>query len=237
MTIDGREVLDIEPEFSRAPTIAGTRASTIANTNDARRVAQFGGKHAVHTLNHEYLFTSKEQIDAFQDFFEKVGGKWKAFWLPSWVAELNPTGSIPNGNNTFVITPVDYPNVYFANPELTRLGHYVFLLHIDGTLHISKVTAANFISIVGDIITMETPVPRTFTVGDFIVGFCYYVRFAADSLSLDFDGPEQARVKCGFVETVLVSNPSDQAAGTKRRIRDRKNLSLGQIRTMKFSQT
>lgn len=210
MTIGGKEVLLVEPEFSAPPAIVGKRDATIVAISESKRVAQFAGKHAVHTLNHSFLFTDKEQIEEFQDFFESRAGKWGSFWAPSWAAELNPTSGIVNGGTTIAITPVDYANIYFGSLELTRLGHYIFLLHVDGTLFISKVTSsADFSGLGFEVLNLETPAPRAFVIGDFIMGFLYHVRFAADTLSLEFDGPEQARSKIGMIEVISVEAYND----------------------------
>lgn len=213
MTIGDKEVLILEPEFSAPPAIVGNREAAIATISQNKRVAQFAGKHAVHTLNHSFLFTDKEQIEDFQDFFEARAGKWGSFWVPSWIAELNPTDDVANGGTSLKITPVDYGNVYLGSLELTRLGHYIFLLHVDGTLFITRVTAANVVG--GDeVLTLQTAAPQAFARGDFIAGFCYFVRFAADTLNLEFDGPQQARAKIGMIEVILVEAYNDPLAAT-----------------------
>lgn len=215
MTIGGKEVLILEPEFSAPPAIVGNREAAIATISVNKRVAQFAGKHAVHTLNQSFLFTDKEQIEDFQDFFEARAGKWGSFWVPSWTAELNPKSGIVNGGTAISITPVDYANIYLGSLELTRLGHYVFLLHVDGTLHISRVTgSADFSGLGFEVLTLETPAPQAFVLGDFIMGFCYFVRFAADTLNLEFDGPQQARAKIGMIEVILVEAYNDPLAAT-----------------------
>lgn len=197
--IEGKPLLDIQPEFSSAPTIVGTRGTEVTQISEARRVSQFSGKHAVHTLNHSFLFQSREEIQAFSDFFETVAGKWGAFWCPSWHGELNPTAGIANGATSIVITAVDYATVYLSSAQQNRLGRYIFLLHVDGTLHISKVLAAT----AGDTLTLQTAVPRAFALGDFIVGFLYYVRFGMDRLTLEFNGPNEARTRLAMIETII----------------------------------
>jgi hypothetical protein len=211
MIIEGRSVLEVEPEFSNPPAIIGHRESTITAISDAPRVAQFPGKYAIHTLNHSWLFTSKAEIEFFQDFFESVGGKWAAFWAPSWTAELNPTAGLLNGGTSLQVTSVDYPNIYLNIVETTKLGAYVFLLHIDGTLHVSRVL--NAVTGAGvDTLTLATGVPQAFSLGEFIVGFVYFVRFAADKLALEFDGPEQARTRLAMIQVINVDAPIDPAA-------------------------
>lgn len=207
MTILGKEVLEIMPEFTTPPSIIGRRDAEIASLSHSKRRAQFVGKHAVHTLNHSFRFISAAEIRAFSDFWETVAGRWGAFWVPSWHSEINPVEGMVNGTNLLAITPVGYAGVYLADTELTRLGRYIWMFKPDGTTHVSKVTAAS----VGnpEVLTLETAVAEDWDLGTFEVGFLYHVRFASDRLSLDFSGATEASARVAMVETIKVESLDD----------------------------
>jgi hypothetical protein len=206
-TIAGRILFDFMPEFSSPPTIIGSRQSDITGLSQARRIAQFSGKKPVHSLNHQYRLTTREDILGFSAFIEAVSGKWRAFWLPSWHAELNPVDGILKASPLLKITPVNYNSAYKLTTVDTRLGRYIWALHRSGEVLTSRVSALSIGN--PEVLTLETAPKSDWTQGEFVAGFLYYVRLASDKITVDFSGANEASCQLSFIEAI---NVTDQAA-------------------------
>ena len=211
MPIEGKEVLLTVPQFSRAPKITASRATSMVSLSDAARVQAYIGKTALHSFTAEYLFRTRAEIAAFEDFFYDRAGKWESFWLPGWHAELNLAASLLSGATAVPITAVDYANVYDPlHAETKRLGHYAYLHDADGTIHTSLVTAASGPDANGqEWLTLGTATGKAYTLGQCYLGFLYHVRFAADELRLEWSGVNEAKTQVGFLEAAQATSLSD----------------------------
>ncbi len=207
MTIEGRPVMDLMPDFSTAPQRVAKRLFLNSGLGYAAQNVGFPGKIATHGMSHTYLLTSRDEIETFAAFFDEMAGKWGDFWLPSWNAELNPVADLAEGETALSITPVGYNAAYLTESDTTRLGRYVWLLKYDGTVFISRVDSCAD----GDpeVMTLVTPAPSDFVLGSFIVGFLYLVRFVNDALVLDFSGPAEASTTVAMIETMQLIASDD----------------------------
>lgn len=208
MTIEGKPFLVIQPEFTTPPRVMGQRQTEMVTFGQSPALLTYTGKHAMHSLNHAFFFQSRADIQAFADFFDGIAGKWGAFFMPSWLPELNPVAGIADGGSELSISPMDYYAAFLADSETTRLGHYIFLLNVDGTMHVSKVIESTTVEDT-EVLTLETPVPQAFALGEFMAGFVYFVRFAQDTLTIEFSGATKGRSNVGVIEVVKIGGYSD----------------------------
>lgn len=206
--IEGKEVLLTVPDFADAPNIVGEQKLSIVALGEARRIAAYVGKHPIHAMTHDFLFASRAAADVFEEFFDARCGRWQPFWVPGWHAELNPVAGIANGGNQLSISPVEYATIYDpTHAETNRLGHYIYLHDIDGTIHTTKVN-----SVAGanpEILTLNTAVAKTWTLGNFYVGFLYHVRFLNDELEMEWNGINEARCSVPMVEVMTMTSAAD----------------------------
>ena len=208
MTIEGKELLEIVPNFATAPAIASQRQFTPVNLSHGRRVMDFNGRSALHSMNHEFVFATAAEWKEFHKFFYDRRGRWGAFWVPSWHGELNPVASLLEDGDELSITEVKYNETYPLDPDdMTTLGRYVWLLRIDGVRHISKVLSVANGS--PEVLTLETPAPADFPLGSFVVGFLYHVRFGDDTVRFTYTGPNAAKVSMSVVEVLNVKAEPD----------------------------
>lgn len=205
--IEGRQLLSIVPEFSQAPRRVTRRNYRLVGLSNAPRIANYPGKIAFHVLNFQFLFTSKAAQEAFSEFFDSMAGTFGDFFIPSWHAELNPLQDLAIGQTTLQITPVDYNLTYLTETDPTRLGHYVWFYAIDGTTHISKVTSCA--DGTPEVLTLATAPAAKFTLGQYIMGFVYLVRFANDVLILTFNGPNEATSPVSLIEVMQTTATAD----------------------------
>lgn len=198
-TLEGYFVLDMQPDFAEAPRLAGKYSGELVDLSDAPRVNAYIGRKPAHVLNQKFKFHSRTEFEEFEDFFDSVAGTWLPFWVPSWHAELAPTADCLAGASTLSISPVKYATTYDPTAlERNDLGHYIFLMNVQGNLEIKKV-----VSVAGtspEVLTFDTPIVNNYKLGLSIVGFMYFVRFLSDQLSIDFTGLAQGDCEVGYME-------------------------------------
>jgi hypothetical protein len=208
MIIESKPVLLTLPDFAQAPEFRTRQQGTLVGLSEAPRVITYVGKRAQMGWPLNFAFKTRADILALEEFFYAQAGKWSSFWAPSWHGQLNPTAGIANGTSNVSISPVNYATIYDpTNADTSRPGHYIFLYDITGALHISLINSVSGAS--PEVLVMATPAARTWTLGQFIIGFVYLVRWATDTLSLEYSGPNSARVNLGVVEDIRISSKTD----------------------------
>lgn len=210
MTLEGLEVLDLEPDFANLPTIRGTRYTDRVFLSEANQVVSYRGKHPVHSLYFSWSMRNRVDLRALEDFFFDRKGKWSPFWTPSWHGEIFQRASLLNTGTQLSIEPIDYATVWLTDPtNVFRLGNYIFLLHQDGTLWTPKVSSVSGTD--PEILTLAEAATKDWVVGECIIGFLYCVRFLDDELQLEMEGPNAARVSLGMIEVTNIEAEADNA--------------------------
>jgi hypothetical protein len=210
--LEGLEVFDgCFPDFTDGPRLLSKQDFQIAALGFGVNVASFTGKYPRHTIKHTYKLED-DTVDpsnfvyTFCNDFNRGVGRHRSFWLPSFVEELSPAG---NASGTTVdIKEVEYDATYLqATSEVTRLGNYICLIDIDGTVNYRKVVSAT----TGDpeTLTVSSAFSKTFTQGEYIICFLYHVRFLSDELTISYDERGIARVELGFIEVYDVTSEAD----------------------------
>lgn len=212
MTIDGKELFEMRPDFAEEPDLMANRIASMAAVSPARRYVAYTGQKPVHVLNHKFVLRGS-QIAEFESFFNARAGKWQDFLVPSWTSELgvsetNVTDS-PSGAPDLYVDWCDFATYY--GPADGRLGRYLFILWDDGTFFATKVTAvAASTPNVVEQLTLNDNLPKAVEVANPpMIGFVYNVRFASDELFMEFKGPQNAEVDSGMLEVVTSTPEAD----------------------------
>lgn len=207
-TIEGKELFLTQPNFASPPRIVGQQIVSTVELSEARRIAAYTGKHPLHAMTHEFIFKTKAEAEAFEEFFDARGGQHEAFWIPGWHAELNPVANITNGGNQISVSPVEYASVYDpTHAETNRLGHYVFVHDYDGTIHTTRINSVSGTN--PEVLVMNTVAPKLFTLGQFYVGFLYHVRFMTDELEMEWFGANEAHCSVPLIEAMTTTSAAD----------------------------
>lgn len=207
--IEGEELLELMPDFATPPKIVVSRRASQVNFAPAEQVRAFHTQAAIHAFSHKHVMVTRAQRTALEAFFDDHCGRWKGFWVPSWHCELVPTAGVGTGETELSIEPVRYATAYDPTAtDVRQLGHYIFMLHRDGTLHTTKVE-----SVAGtdpEVLTLTTGPAQDFNLGEFMVGFLYHVRFVSDELGVQFSGPDIATATIGMVESIGAESEADE---------------------------
>jgi hypothetical protein len=212
-TVEGFKVFDeFFPDFADRPRLMSKGVVDGSNLSpSAVDTVAFPSKYPRHSLRMSFKFSdtnlnSANDLHKLIGTFGRRGGRHEAFWIPSYVEELSPAGDA--SGTSLNIKEVEYDATYLqATSEITRLGNYIWLLDRDGTVDYRKVTAAS----TGDpeTLTVSSAFSKTFTQGEFICGFLYFVRFLSDELIIDFSKRGIAEAKLGFIEVYDVTSEAD----------------------------
>lgn len=207
-TVNGYQLLDVEPDFSSAPQVRVSRLFDQVNIGPGPEVYSFRGKRVQHVIHHSYTLQSRVEFDALYQFWNARKGRWQGFAVPSWHGELNPAANLLTGNAALSIDAVDYANVYGPDTsDLPALGNWVFLLHQDGTLWTPQV-----LSVAGtspEILTLGENAAKDWNVGEYILGFVYFVRFLNDELEFTYQGENVSTCELAMSEFLDVVAEDD----------------------------
>jgi hypothetical protein len=214
-TVETFEVLEIEPHFANPPRVSPFRSHERIQMNKAAsEIVQFRGEGVRHRLFHEFLFNNRTDFGEFADFFFDRKGKWGGFWVPSWHEELKATAGITAAATTISIDPVDFAEVYLndGTAPATKLGTYLWIYHEDGAFEYLKVTGATAAD--PEVLTLDasTPIAQTASLGSFVIGFLYFVRFMADEIPFAFPEPNSCKFSIGFLEVARYQGEDDATA-------------------------
>ena len=208
MTLESLQVLDIEPDFARMPTIRGSRLTDRMMISEADQVVSYRGKHVIHNLYFEWRLQTRTEVRALEDFFYDHAGKWLPFWVPSWHGEIYQRADLLSSGTTLSIEPIDYATTWLVDPtNVYRLGNYIFLLHQDGTLWTPQVTGVSGTD--PEVLTLGEAATQDWNQGECIIGFLYCVRFMQDELELTHEGPNAAWTKLSMQEVTNVEAEAD----------------------------
>lgn len=208
MTLDGIEILLVQPDFAQPPRMTGRRGISMFARGQARRFGMFPTGGVPHVLAHRYAFTSRTAAREFENFFNARKGRHGGFLAPGWHAELEPKQTLEEGDTELAIGQVNYAAVYLDTAKKARTGHYIYLLNEAGDFHASKVLSAT--TGATEILTLRDAVPEgmSFQLGRYHVGFLYHARFMSDALALDFAGPEFVTCETSLIELLDGATPS-----------------------------
>ena len=231
--LDTYYVLFLEPDFASTPKMQAAREIDVIDVSTAPLYAQIRGADVKHTLSFDFELQGIDEIRYIGEFFFHHKGKWQPFFVPSWHKELRLAATGEADSDRVTIEAVNYGATYFQNTgHRLELGHYIFMLHEDGTLFLSRV-----LEIVGwpppsdsagsgsgsastestdvsgstqseaeattEVLVLEETLPRNFEVEKTVMGFLYFVRFMHDDLELEHKGPDLANTKLTFQEVLI----------------------------------
>ncbi len=210
MTLEGLEVLLLQPDFATPPRLVGSQKVDVADLGPAAKVNAYIGDRPLHAFTHQFKTTSRATTAILEDFLTARAGRWQPFWLPSWHGELNPVAAMASGSSSLSITTVNYATVYDpTHANVAKLGHYIFLVHVDGTFLIRKVLSVSGSS--PEVLTLDSPVTRAFELGNFAVGFVYCVALIADKVEFKYAGIDTASVSFAVAEETAIDESEDDS--------------------------
>jgi len=112
-TFQGYDILDVFPNWESQPREAIERSATVLDNVTGLPTIKVRGEQPRQSLEFHYRLIGIEQIAAFRTFVAGRRGAQRAFWIPTWLADVKPTENI--FATDFDIEDIDYTENLFPN--------------------------------------------------------------------------------------------------------------------------
>lgn len=142
-----------------------------------------------------FVLRNRAEILAFRKMLLSIRGRQKAFYMPTFIEDLEVKATLVTGANTMDIERIEYER--FAQ---SRFPKTVFrITFTDGTSLVREVQSAASVDSTTERLTLDTTWPANRTVDEIVrVQFYELLRFDADSVPIEYPriGLATARMPC-----------------------------------------
>lgn len=152
---------------------------------------------------------SRSDLADINDFFDHHRGRWKGFWLPSWISDIVVTSAFNAAATQLEIEDIKYSG-YWEAGEVT--GRHILLRWPDDTFICRAIESApdsthiNLNSATGKICgTGELP--------RLLVSFLHFARFGQDEIEWQFRSKSVAELRVWF-KTLLTHTTTTTSTST-----------------------
>jgi len=213
MSLIAYEVLTFQPDFSEVPQLG---------IEDDRDVVQSpGGRAFVAWADRtdrvaRFAFQTKtaEEWRILREFFDRIGGRAAAFYLPSWQHDFELAANAAAGSSQLRLAGHWFAdNVTENRPD--TLGRVIFALNHLGQFSTHLVASFGEDG-ADDVVALLDPITNPMEAGRTMVGFCYLARLTEDTIESEHLSPDHARMILGFrnVTQTRRVNQTESAEGS-----------------------
>jgi len=146
----------------------------------------------------EYALTGRDAIWSMLRWLHRVAGRARAFWAPTWQADLRVVAPVSGSPSSITVSPVGYAARYTgaAGRRDVAIWH-----RPSRTWTLRRIESVSTTS-AGEVLTLSGAAPNG-EPGDLLVSWLELVRLDSDAVEVAFTSPELARVALG-VQRVAV---------------------------------
>lgn len=192
------EILTTPPDFSDNPVAGTTDERSELDLDGAARFAAWPGRTS-RTFQFSFQTFAPEEWTILRNFFDQAAGRAKAFYVPTWMNDLELLADAASGANQITVvghplSPADLSN----RPD--TIGRRIQITNQAGQ-------SANFwlngiaASGANDVLVLNRPLPFDLeAAGRTTISICYLCRLAGDSIESDHISPTHARTRLTFLE-------------------------------------
>ena len=140
------------------------------------------------SMSREFIFSTREKIRDFLNFFDSKQGRFGSFYAPTWVENVTPTAAIDSADISLTVE-----KMYLSSAQL--VGRYLYIQFPDKSYTCKEIISPS----VGTLITLDSAIGTSVTESDLsnmLISFLYETRFGIDEAKLDF-------LKLGVAKTTL----------------------------------
>lgn len=191
------EILTLSPDFATPP-----RQGIV----DQREESTLGGVHRFtawpdktdRILGFTFQTMSANEWKILREFFDRHGGRAKAFYLPSWTADFELAANAAAGENEITIAGNSLSALTENRPD--TIGRRLMIYNQAGQLSTHWVTGAAYTGEGTDRVILDPPLAAAAEAGRTVLAICYLVRLTEDTLRSDHASPRHATVELTFRE-------------------------------------
>lgn len=193
--INGREVLTISPQWINDGDLSLSISKNAVRLDNSTGMFVYRLKNSksYDAQTMEFYLMSRSMINNFTRFFSRIKGRFKSFYAPTWVNDLNVSHDI-NGASNFIY--VNFSNLYAFYGKNTRRKKIIVFTK-DGTSHIGEIMSYSYETINGmnfGRIALTNPLGVSIPKDRILmVSYMNLVRSDSDSLQFDFESDQVAK--------------------------------------------
>lgn len=88
----------------------------------------------------EYMAKNRNEVIALRDFFNFHRGRWRHFWIPTWVDDFVITSAISSSDTSLTVEDFDW-NTYYNSAQ--EFGQHIAIILGDGTIIPKTITSVS----------------------------------------------------------------------------------------------
>ncbi len=191
------EILTFSPDFGTAPRqgIVDDREESTLGGN--QRFVAWPDK-TDRVLGFTFQTMSSNEWKIMREFFDRHGGRAKAFYLPSWSADFELAEDAAAGQTTITVAGNALSSLTENRPD--TIGRRLMFYNQAGQVSTHWVNSAANTGEGTDIVALDPPLLNSAEAGRTVLSICYLVRLTEDTLRSDHASPRHATVELTFRE-------------------------------------
>lgn len=195
MSLIAYEVLTVQPDFSEVPQIGIEDDRDLVQSPGGRAFAAWADR-TDRVARFAFQTHTAEEWRILREFFDRLGGRAVAFYLPSWQHDFELAEAAEPGSLNLKLAGHWYvDNVTENRPD--TLGRVIFTLNHLGQFSAHLVTSFGEDG-ADDVVGLQDPITNPLEAGRTMVGFCYLARLTDDTVDSEHLSVDHARMVVGF---------------------------------------
>ncbi len=196
LSYQGYPVLDTWPNWESLPREFRSFSGTVLENTTGLAVVKPRADQLRQSMQFSFRFTSRTELAQFRRFIDARRGRQRAFWMPTWQADLVATTDC--STTTLVVESVEYAGRMFPNAARKHLA----LVNHDRTMHIRGVTAA-LDNGTTESLTLDAAPSATVVAGKSLIAFLLLVRLQTDVVELVYKSGDHMEATIQVLEVPL----------------------------------
>lgn len=192
--IDNYEILQIEPTWAddEAVKLGVDKAVNRLDNETGKFWYDLKNRNSYDIHTYQYVLLNQEMIHNMIRFFHKICGKWKAFYYPTWVNDIQSKDDLNAGSNSIIVDWINIGDYYSLNSRRKK----IVIFTKDWKSYIYDILSYDRVSIDNKLygrITLQRPFTTTILKSNILmISFLNFVRLDDDELQLNYESNEVA---------------------------------------------
>lgn len=192
----GFDVLDYWPNWESLPREFRAYSGTVLDNTTGLAVVKPRADQPRQAMQVAFRFTSRAELARFRRFVDRIRGRQKAFWMPTWQQDLVAT--VDCSTTSLVVESVGYTGRMFPNNARKHLA----LVNYDRSIYLRGVSGASDNGTT-ETLTLDAAPDATVTAGKSLICFLLLVRLQIDAVELTYISPEHMEATVQVLEVPL----------------------------------
>lgn len=188
-SIGSNEVLLVTPQWidDNSVTLSIDKNTTKLDNDTGKFAYDLKNNFSYDKTSINFYLMSKLAINNFIRFFHRMGGRYKSFYMPTWVNDFSPCKDILAGTN-FIYTTFDQMYKYYLSNNRKKKIVIFTKNHLSYVYDILTYTTETIASISYGKLILSSPISATVLMNNIeMLSYMNRVRLDDDSLQLNYE--------------------------------------------------